>query len=245
MSEALLDVRSASVRFGGVTALNDVSFQVHAGEAVGLVGPNGAGKSTLVAAVSGAQRCSPGEIRFAGVDVTRRSPHVIAGLGLARTFQIVHPFIGLTAHECVTLSVMYGSHVERCTSVRLAKVRADEALELVGLTPLAQYPAEALNAAQRRMLEIGRAIAARPRLVLLDEVLSGLNSAEIERGLDLINAIRARGISVVMIEHVVQAVVKIAERIVVLEQGRKIADGPAAEVLADERAIRAYFGDRR
>jgi branched-chain amino acid transport system ATP-binding protein len=245
MSEPLLDVRSATVRFGGVTALTDVTLQVQPGEAVGLVGPNGAGKSTLVAVVSGAQRCSPGTVRFAGKDVTRRSAHVVAGLGLARTFQIVHPFVGLTAHECITLGALFGSLDGRSARVQEARARADEALAFVGLSAFADYPAESLNAAQRRMLEIGRAVAARPRLVLLDEVLSGLNSAEIERGLELIRSIRARGIAVVMIEHVVQAVVSIAERIVVLDQGRKIADGPAAEVLNDERAIRAYFGGHR
>jgi branched-chain amino acid transport system ATP-binding protein len=242
MAAALLELQSASVRFGGVTALNDVTLRIDEGEAVGLVGPNGAGKSTLVAVVSGAQRCRPGSVHFAGVDVTRRSPHVISGLGLARTFQIVHPFTGLTAHECVTLSALFGSAGERSASVRAARDRASETLEFVGLSTLADMPAESLNAAQRRMLEIGRAVAARPRLILLDEVLSGLNTAEIEHGLGLIRSIRQRGIAVVMIEHIVQAVVGIAERIVVLDQGAKIADGPAAAVLRDEHAIRAYFG---
>ena len=244
MGEPLLELRSASVRFGGVTALNDVSLRIDEGEAVGLVGANGAGKSTLVAVAAGAQRCRPGSVSFGGIDVTRRSPHVIAALGLARTFQIVHPFTGLTAHEYVTLSALFGSLRERGRKVRAARAQADEALEFVGLRDLANMPAESLNAAQRRMLEIGRAVAARPRLILLDEVLSGLNTAEIEHGLGLIKSIRARGIAVVMIEHIVQAVVEVAERIVVLDQGAKIADGPAGTVLRDDRAIRAYFGVR-
>jgi branched-chain amino acid transport system ATP-binding protein len=184
-------------------------------------------------------------VHFAGADVTRRPAHAIAALGLARTFQIVHPFTGLTARECVMLSAMFGSAHGRRHRLAEAGAAAANALELVGLSGFADSPAESLNAARRRMLEIARAVASRPRLVLLDEVLSGLNSAEIEHGIRLIRGILADGIAVVMIEHVVQAVAGIAERIVVLDQGRKIADGPAAEILRDEQAIRAYFGVAR
>jgi branched-chain amino acid transport system ATP-binding protein len=245
VSNPLLRVQSATVRFGGVTALNDVSFDVEEGEAVGLVGANGAGKSTLVAVVSGAQRCRPGSVHFAGVDVTRRPAHAIAALGLSRTFQIVHPFTGLTALECVMLSAMFGNARDRRHSIANARTVAAAALGLVGLADLADAQAESLNAAQRRMLEIARAMAARPRLVLLDEVLSGLNSAEIDHGMQLIRGILAEGIAVVMIEHVVQAVAGIAGRIVVLDQGRKIADGPTEAVVRDERAISAYFGIKK
>ena len=245
MASPLLEVRSVTVRFGGVMALNDVSFDVEEGEGVALVGANGAGKSTMVGVVSGAQRCRPGSVRFAGVDVTRAAPHTVAALGLARTFQIVQPFSGLTARECTALGAMYGATAGRRVGARDVNALADEALEFVGLTAFAEQPTDSLNAAQRRMLEIARAVAARPRLILLDEVLSGLNSAEIQRGLGLVNAILAKGTAVIMIEHVVQAVAGVAKRIVVLDQGGVIVDGPAAEVLQDERAVSAYFGVTR
>jgi branched-chain amino acid transport system ATP-binding protein len=238
----LLDVRNLSVRFGGLRALDDISFGVGDGEIVGLVGPNGAGKSTLVNAVSGTLPRSRGQILFCGQDVTGWSPSRIAGLGLARTFQLVQPFRGLTALECVTLGALYGSTAKRPSGVAAARGFAETALDLCGLTASADSPCDALNASQRRRLEIARALAARPRLVLLDEALSGMNSSELEAGIALVRSIRARGISILMIEHMVRVVAELADRIVVLDHGEMIANGPAAAVLADRRAVDVYFG---
>lgn len=238
----LLEVRNLSVRFGGLRALNDISFGVGEGEIVGLVGPNGAGKSTLVNAVSGTLPRSKGQILFCERDVTGWSPSRIAALGLARTFQLVQPFRGLTALECATLGALYGSTAERPPGVSAARVLAHAALDACGLAASADSQCEALNASQRRRLEIARALAARPRLVLLDEALSGMNSAELEAGIALVRSIRARGISILMIEHMVRVVAELADRIVVLDHGEMIANGPASSVLSDRRAVDVYFG---
>ncbi|UYN96192.1 MAG: ABC transporter ATP-binding protein [Enhydrobacter sp.] len=238
----LLEVTDVCVTFGGVRALDALSFAVDEGEIVGLVGPNGAGKSTLVGVVSGALRADSGRVRFGGRDVTRLGPHRIAALGLARTFQTVQPFLGLTTRECAVLGATFGSADGRRTRLREAALSADEALAFVGLTPQAAMPAEQLNAAQRRLLEIARVLAARPRLILLDEVLSGLNTAELERGIELVRALRRRGIAVLLIEHIVRAIAGLADRVVVIDRGAKIAEGPVSSVLADRRALSAYFG---
>ena len=238
----LLEVRNLSVRFGGLQALNDISFGVGVGEIVGLVGPNGAGKSTLVNAVSGTLARSKGQILFHGQDVTGWPPSRIAALGLARTFQLVQPFRGLSALECVTVGALYGRGADRPAGVRAARDLARAALEHCGLAASADSPCDALNASQRRRLEIARALAARPRLVLLDEALSGMNSSELESGIALVRSIRARGISILMIEHMVRVVAELADRIVVLDHGEMVANGPASAVLADRRAVDVYFG---
>ncbi len=237
-----LEVRNLSVRFGGLNALNNVSFGVSEGEIVGLVGPNGAGKSTLVNVVSGTLASSEGQVVFRGQDVTGWAPSRIAAHGLARTFQLVQPFRGLTALECVTLGALYGSAADRPVGVSAARDLARAALELCELTASAESLCDELNASQRRRLEIARALAARPRLVLLDEALSGMTSSELASGIALVRSIRARGISVLMIEHIVSAVAKLADRIVVLDHGEVIASGSTASVLADRRAVAAYFG---
>jgi branched-chain amino acid transport system ATP-binding protein len=237
----LLEVDRLSVRFGGLRALAHVSVGVEADEIVGLVGPNGAGKSTLVNAVSGTLGRLDGRIAFAGNDINGMSPSDIAALGLLRTFQLVQPFHGLTTFECAMLGALYGSADARPKSLRSAQKLAEEALEITGLSDAALLACETLNASQRRRLEIARALAARPRLVLLDESLSGLNSVEIEEGLCLIRAIRKRGIAILIVEHLVPVMADLADRIVVLERGTKIADGPAATVLTDRRALDVYF----
>jgi branched-chain amino acid transport system ATP-binding protein len=238
----LLEVRNLSVRFGGLKALSDISFAVGIGEIVGLVGPNGAGKSTLVNAVSGTLNRSNGQIFFCGQDVTSWSPSRIASLGLARTFQLVQPFRGLTALECVMLGALYGSSADRPPGVAAARRFVRSVLETCDLAASAETPCDSLNASQRRRLEIARALAARPRLVLLDEALSGMNSSEVEAGIALVRSIRARGISILMIEHMVRVVAELADRIVVLDHGKMIATGPASSVLVDRRAVDVYFG---
>ena len=241
----LLELRRLSVRFGGLAALSNVSFGVDAGEIVGLVGPNGAGKSTVVNAVSGAIARPDGQIMFAGRDITGAAPSRIAALGLARTFQLVQPFRGLTALECATLGALYGSEEGRPRSLAKARDLALEILDLCGLGTTAHQLCDALNASQRRKVEIARALASRPRLILLDESLSGLSSNEIDAGLSLVRAIRARGIAILMIEHMVHVMIELADRIVVLDHGEKIAEGPADHVMADRRSLDVYFGARR
>jgi len=238
----LLEVEDVSVEFGGLRALNGVSFTVDEGEIVGLVGANGAGKSTLVSAVSGALGRHGGRVVFAGRDITGLAPSRIAQMGLVRTFQLVQPFRGLTAIECVTLGALYGSARDRPAGIPAARRLAGQALEFAGLSMVADLSCDTLNASQRRRLEIARALAARPRLILLDECLSGLNSSEIDHGIALVRAIRARGIAILIIEHMVRVMSALADRIVVLDRGEKIADGPAADVLTDRRALGVYFG---
>lgn len=238
----LLEVRDVSVQFGGLRALNGVSFTVDEGEIVGLVGANGTGKSTMVDAVSGALGRHGGKVFFDGRDISGLAPSRIAGMGLVRTFQLVQPFHGLTAIECVTLGALYGSMSDRPVGLAAARRLAGEALDFAGLSMVADLACDTLNASQRRRLEIARALAARPRLILLDECLSGLNSGEIDHGISLVRAIRARGIAVLIIEHMVRVMSALADRIVVLDRGEKIADGPAAEVLTDRRALGVYFG---
>jgi len=238
----LLDVQDVSVLFGGLRALNGVSFGVQEGEIVGLVGPNGAGKSTMVNAVSGALGRHRGRIAFAGRDISGLAPSRIAAMGLVRTFQLVQPFRGLTAIECVTLGALYGSITDRPIGVAGARHLAEQVLDFAGLSAVADVACDTLNASQRRRLEIARALAARPKLILLDECLSGLNSSEIDQGIALVRAIRERGIAVLIIEHMVRVMATLADRIVVLDRGEKIADGPAAEVLTDRRALGVYFG---
>ena len=227
----LLEVEDVSVQFGGLRALNGVSFGVQEGEIVGLVGPNGAGKSTMVNAMSGALGRHGGKIAFAGRDISGFASSRIAQMGLARTFQLVQPFRGLTAVECVTLGALYGSDTDRPSGVRAARRVAEQALAFAGLSAVAGLPCDTLNASQRRRLEIARALAARPKLILLDECLSGLNSSEIDQGITLVRAIRERGIAILIIEHMVRVMATLADRIVVLDRGEKIADGPATEVL--------------
>jgi branched-chain amino acid transport system ATP-binding protein len=238
----LLDVQDVSVQFGGLRALNRVSFGVQEGEIVGLVGPNGAGKSTMVNAVSGALGRHQGRITFASRDISGLAPSRIAEMGLVRTFQLVQPFHGLTAIECVTLGALYGSGTDRPTGVPAARRLAEQVLAFAGLSAVAGLACDTLNASQRRRLEIARALAARPKLILLDECLSGLNSSEIDQGITLVRAIRERGIAILIIEHMVRVMATLADRIVVLDRGEKIADGPAEEFLTDRRALGVYFG---
>ena len=238
----LLQVRDLSVRFGGLEALSRVSFDIAPSEIVGLVGPNGAGKSTLVGAVSGSIAGYDGRVTFHGRDVTGWSPSRIAALGLARTFQLVEPFRGLTALESVSLAALYGNASDRSGSLATADRAARAALDACGLGGSADKSCDTLNASQRRRLEIARTLAARPRLVLLDEVLSGMNSSELDAGIRLIRSIRDRGVSILMIEHMVRVVAELADRILVLDRGALVASGPTAAVLTDRRAIDVYFG---
>jgi branched-chain amino acid transport system ATP-binding protein len=235
---ALLEVAGVEKRFGGLQALAGVSFTVEAGEIVGLIGPNGAGKTTLFHLLSGFIAPDAGTVSFAGTPVTGLRPHALCLRGLARTFQIVKPFPGLTALE----NVRVGALVRRPRFAD-AHARAREILQLVGLGARADLPARALTLAERKRLELARALATEPKLLLLDEVMAGLNATETGEVVELCRRINAGGVTILLIEHVMRAVMSLSRRILVLSQGQLIASGPPAGVAADRRVIEAYLGE--
>jgi branched-chain amino acid transport system ATP-binding protein len=234
----MLEVRALSVRFGGVQALCEVSLTV-AGGITALIGPNGAGKSTLFGAVSGFVAPDSGSVHFLGEDVTGLAPHLLCRLGLARTFQIVQPFAAQTVRD----NIAVGSHLARA-SRREALAHAESVAAQVGLAAQLDKPAAALTVAGRKRLELARALATGPKLLLLDEVLAGLNPQEIAAMLPVVRGIRDSGVTVLLVEHVMQAVMNLAERVLVLNEGRLIAQGTPAQIAGDARVIEAYLGRR-
>ncbi len=234
---AYLAVRGVTKRFGGLVAVNDASLDVAEGSITGLIGPNGAGKTTLFAVVAGFEKPTAGLVLLEGEDITGRRPHDLARLGLARTFQIVQPFAGLSVRENIAVGAFLR---ERRRPAALAV--AEEVAMRVGLADQLDKPAAALTVAGRKRLEVARALATRPRLLLLDEVLAGLNPSEVRDIVPVVRAIRDSGITVLMIEHVMQAVMNLCERVHVLAQGRIICSGTPAEVVAAPQVVEAYLG---
>ncbi|MDR6951850.1 branched-chain amino acid transport system ATP-binding protein [Ancylobacter sp. 3268] len=241
MTEPILRLEGVSKTFGGLKALTDVSFALQPGEVVGLIGPNGAGKTTLVNVVTGNLRPSWGRILFEGKDVAAQKPHEAARRGLARTFQIVQPFPQMTVLENVTAGALFGGGA---ASVADARDMARRSLDFVGLAPLADRPAAQLALAARKRLELAKSLAMNPKVLMLDEVNAGLNSSEIDGALALIRRIAERGVTVLIIEHLMKVVLSLSKRLLVLHHGRMIADGPAREIVADERVIEAYLGQK-
>ena len=237
MSEALLRIDNIAKRFGGLRAVDQVSFDIVPGRITALIGPNGAGKTTLFSLIAGFLPPDQGRIVFDGADVTGEPPHRLARRGIGRTFQIVQPFTGLTVRE----NIAVGSHLARSRRAD-ALAAAGDVARAVGLSAQLDQPAATLTVAGRKRLELARALAIEPRLLLLDEVLAGLNPSELRDMVPVIRAIAARGITIVMIEHVMQAVMSLAEHVFVLAEGRIIAEGTPAQVAADPAVIEAYLG---
>jgi branched-chain amino acid transport system ATP-binding protein len=237
MVEPLLRVDNVSKRFGGLLAVNTVSLAADAGRITALIGPNGAGKTTLFAMIAGFLAPSEGRIVYGGADIVGEPPHRLARRGIARTFQIVQPFIGLTVRE----NIAVGTHLSRRARAG-ALAAAAQVAEEVGLSGQLDRQAATLTVAGRKRLELARALAIEPRLLLLDEVLAGLNPSEIRDMVLVIGKIRDRGIAIVMIEHVMQAVMSLAEYVFVLAEGRLIAEGVPAAVAADPGVVEAYLG---
>ncbi len=239
----LLVGRGVTRFFGGVAAVMDVDFEVRSGEVLGLIGPNGAGKTTLMNLISGLIPLSRGDMLLDGRSIKGLPPWDIARLGIARTFQIVKPFAGMTLRENVAMGAMFARE-GRGVPAREALELAGEVLELVGLGDRMNSYTDELNIALRKRLELARALALNPRILLLDEVMAGLNLKEVERLMELVKTINARGVTIIVIEHVMKAIMGISDRIIVLHYGRKIAEGPPQAVAQDENVITAYLGRR-
>jgi branched-chain amino acid transport system ATP-binding protein len=236
---ALLELDDVSRRFGGLNAVEGVSFSVAQGEILGLIGPNGAGKTTLINMITGVHPANRGRVRFDGQDITRKRPHQIARLGLARTFQIVQPFPKMTVLENAAAGALFSGGAG---SVREAHAIARRQLEFTGLADLADRPAAALTLARRKRLELAKSLAMKPRLLMLDEVNAGLNPVEIAEALEMIRKIASLGVTIIVIEHLMKVVLSISHRLVVLHHGQLIAQGEPREVLSDKSVIEAYLG---
>jgi branched-chain amino acid transport system ATP-binding protein len=236
MAEALV-IRGLNKRFGGLRAVQDVSFTVQENETVALIGPNGAGKTTSFNLITGFHRPDSGSVSAYGREIVGLKPHDICAHGLARTFQVAKPFGAMTVLD----NVMTGAFL-RDRNAGVARKKAREAIEFVGLSAREQTAARDLTTIDQRRLEMARALATQPRLLLLDEVMAGLNPSEIDQAVALVGKLSARGLTIVIVEHVMRAIMAVARHIVVLDHGQKIAEGSPKEIVENPEVIRAYLG---
>jgi branched-chain amino acid transport system ATP-binding protein len=236
----LLELKQVSRSFGGVAAVKSVDLSIEAGQIVGLIGPTGAGKTTLFNLITGTYRPDRGAILFDGRDISGLAPHMRCKLGIARTFQLVRPFANLNVLDNVAIGSVYGR--VPAASRRSAEGAARETLELLGLLDRANLPARSLTLVDRKRLELARALATHPKLLLLDELLAGLNPSEVVGAMDLVRRIRDSGITIVMVEHLVKAVFGVSDRVAVLSAGELICEGTPESVAQDARVIDAYLG---
>ena len=240
MSESpLLDVQGVSKYFGGLKANDDISFQVKKGEIVSIIGPNGAGKSTLFSCVTGFYRVDKGRLLFKGRDITNRKPHTIARLGIVRTFQVVQVISDMTVLE----NVMTGGFLRR-TRVDDARPKAEDILAFTGLIEKQSYNALELTISDKKRLEVSMALAMDPELLMLDESMAGLTPVELRQIIELIRKVRASSVTVVVVEHVMEAVMELSDRVIVLNSGRKIMEGAPKQVVENPEVRRAYLGER-
>jgi len=236
----ILQVEKIIKSFGGLMALWEVNFEIHQGEIFGVIGPNGSGKTTLFNVITGFLKANSGKVTFIGKDITSLPPHQICRQGIARIFQLVKPFAQLTVLQNVMVGGMYGRN--STSHIRQAKEKGTEILHFVGLGNKMGIIASQLTMAERKRLELARALAAHPQLLLLDELMAGLNSTETEVAMELVKKIRDSGITVIMVEHIMKAVLGISDRVMVLNVGEKIAEGPPKEVVKNQQVIEAYLG---
>lgn len=240
---AILQARRVTKLFGGLAAVSLVSFDLREGEILGLIGPNGSGKTTLVNLITGMLPYSDGDVLYRGESIRGLPPYEIGRLGVSRTFQVVKPFRNLTVLQNVMVGALFGSR-GGARELASARRQAEEVLEFVGLAHRAQAPAESLNVPERKRMELARALAMRPTVLFLDEVMAGLNPVEIDEAVQLIRRIRDRGVTLMVIEHVMKAIRNVSDRIMVFHHGEKLTEGSPDEVLNDPAVISAYLGRR-
>ena len=240
----ILEVRGLTKRFHGLMAVNDVSFHLSRGEILGLIGPNGAGKTTLVGLVNGTLEPTAGDLAFEGKSLRGLPAYRRAHLGIGRTFQVMKPFPGMSLLENVSVGALFGANGGERNIAR-AREHARACLEFVGLGKRIAQRADALGGPDRKRLELARALAMKPRLLLLDEVMAGLNHVEIEQVIEDIKKVRDQGISILVIEHVMKAIKSLSDRVFVLHHGEKIVEGATDDVLRDPRVVEAYLGKKR
>jgi branched-chain amino acid transport system ATP-binding protein len=236
----LLEGKGVSIHFGGLAAVSDVDFYVDKGEVVGLIGPNGAGKTTLFNLISAALQPKSGEIMFKGKKISGLAPYKICRLGIARTFQTVKVFGNLPVIENVRIGSLFGAQKRLKTD---ATSEAKDLLKFVGLSDVAYTPARDLTLAHQKRLEVARALATQPELLLLDEIMAGLNPTELMEAMELVNKIQKKGVTIVIVEHVMKAIMGICDRIIVLDYGKKIAEGTPKEIANSKKVIEVYLGD--